>query len=105
MTEGAGERDFRFAMTCLGTGGWSCAELERLPLAYLKIPGDAIRGVANDPLGRAYVKVLNDTARHLGIESVAAQVDAADTLKALRAIGVRSGQGSYFSRPGPDPQW
>jgi diguanylate cyclase (GGDEF)-like protein len=105
MMEGTGERAFRFALTCLGSGSWSSAELERLPLAYLKIPGDAIRGVAKDPLGRAYVKVLHDTARHLGIESVAAQVDAADTLKTLRAIGVNSGQGSYFSRPAPDPQW
>jgi diguanylate cyclase (GGDEF)-like protein len=105
MMDGAGDRNFRFGLRCLGIGGWSCAELERLPLAYLKIPGDAIRSVASDPLGRAYVKVLHDTARHLGIESVAAQVDAADTLKTLRAIGVCSGQGSYFSRPGPDPQW
>ena len=103
MIEGAGERAFRFGLS--GAGAWSCSNLQHLPLAYLKIHGDAIRGVVSDPIERAYVKVMRDTALHLGVDSIAAHVDAADTLKALRSLEVGYGQGSYFGRPAPEPQW
>ncbi len=103
MAEGAEENAFCFGLS--GAGAWSCANLQHLPLAYLKIHGDAIRGLVADPIERAYVKVMRDTALHLGVDSIAAQVDAADTLKALRSLEVRCGQGSYFSRPAPEPHW
>jgi diguanylate cyclase (GGDEF)-like protein len=105
MLEHAGEKALHFALAGLGAGAWSCAGLQRLSLDYLKIPGDAIRGLVTDPIDRAYVKVMHDTARHLGINSVAEHVDAANTLKALRGLGVLQGQGSYFGRPAPEPQW
>jgi diguanylate cyclase (GGDEF)-like protein len=98
MIEGAGERAFHFALTGLGAGAWSCSSLQHLPLDYLKIHGDAVRGMVADPIDRAYVKVMHDTTRHLGINSVAEHVDAPDTLKALRRLEVRYGQGSYFGR-------
>jgi EAL domain-containing protein (putative c-di-GMP-specific phosphodiesterase class I) len=104
MIEGAGERGFHFALTGLGAGGSSSSGV-RLSIEFVKIHGDAIRGMATDPIDRAYVKVMRDTARHLGVDSVAEHVDGPETLKALRTLEVRFGQGSYFGRPAPEPQW
>ena len=100
-----GKRSFRFALIGFCAGASSCSQLKNLPLNFLKITGDAVRGLVSDPSDRAYVKVMHDTARHLGIDSVAEQVDAAETLKALCGLEVRYGQGNYFGRPASEPKW
>lgn len=100
----SGRRRLHFAVRGFGTGDWSSANLQHLTLDYLKIAGAAVRGLACDPVDRAFVKMLHNTAHHLGINSVAEEVDAAETLKALRGLEVRFGQGNYFSRPAAEPQ-
>lgn len=105
LAERRGKRAWHFALTHFDPAGWSRANLQHLRLDYLKIHGDAVRGVVADPVDRAYVKTMRDVAAHLRLASVAADVDGADTLKALQGLDVAFGQGSYFSRPAPEPAW
>ncbi len=51
----------------------------------------------------AFVKVMNDIARHLRVRSVAEHVETPDTVKALRGIGVQFAQGCYYHAPSPEP--
>jgi diguanylate cyclase (GGDEF)-like protein len=90
---------FRFALDDFGSGFSSFTHLKHLTVDYLKIDGGFIRDLAAEPTNLAFVKVINDIAHHLKIHSVAEYVETAESLKALRAIGVDYAQGSYFGMP------
>ena len=64
---------------------------------FLKIDSRFIGDLMVEPINLAFVKMMNDIARHLRIYSVAEHVDGVATIKALRGIGVRCGQGRYFN--------
>ena len=55
------------------------------------------RDLAAEPLNLAFVKVMNDIARHLRVPSVAEGVDDPATAEILRKAGVRYAQGVYFN--------
>ena len=92
---------FRFALDDFGAGFSSFAYLKNLAVDFLKIDGSFIRDLAAEPINLAFVKVMNDIARHLGIHSVAECVDDRRTAETLRKVGVRYAQGVYFNGPVP----
>ena len=92
---------FRFALEDFGAGLSSFAYLKDLAVDLLKIDGGFVRDLASEPLNLAFVKAMNDIARHLQIPSVAAGVDDALTAEILRKAGVRYAQGVYFNGPVP----
>ena len=92
---------FHFALDDFGAGFSSFAYLKNLAVEYLKIDGGFIRDLTTEPINQAFVKVMNDIARHLGIYSVAECVDDRRTVETLRKVGVRYAQGVYFNGPVP----
>ncbi len=92
---------FRFALEDFGAGLSSFSYLKDLAVDLLKIDGGFVRDLASEPLNLAFVKAMNDIARHLRVPSVAAGVDDALTAEILRKAGVRYAQGVYFNGPVP----
>ncbi len=91
----------RFSLDDFGSGLCSFGYLRQLPIDHLKIDGQFVRGMVDDPVDRAMVKSITEIGRTLGKKIIAEFVDRADTLDALRSLGVDFAQGYLFARPVP----
>ena len=105
MMEKLRQEGFRFALDDFGAGFSSFSYLKNLSVDFLKIDGSFVRDLVSEPINMAFVKVMNDIARHLRVHGVAEHVESAETLEAVRGIGVHFAQGHYFSPPTPKPTW
>ena len=94
-------RGFRFAMDDFGTGLSSFAYLKKLPVNYLKIDGEFVRDILNDPVDRAMVQTIHQIGHVLGMATIAEAIEDQATVKLLADMGVDYGQGFYLSRPAP----
>jgi EAL domain-containing protein (putative c-di-GMP-specific phosphodiesterase class I) len=91
----------RFALDDFGAGFSSFHYLKYLPLDYLKIDGDFIRGLAHSPTDQLVVKAMVDIARGMGMKTIAEFVEDAETVAMLRRLGVDYSQGYHHGRPEP----
>jgi len=91
----------RFALDDFGAGFSSFHYLKHLPLDYLKIDGDFVRGLATSPTDRLVVKAMVDIARGMGMKTIAEFVEDAETVSLLRELGVDYSQGYHHGRPVP----
>ncbi|ROH89679.1 EAL domain-containing protein [Stagnimonas aquatica] len=86
-----------------GDGGdTSLSQLSQIPLAGLKLSRGLLRNLMDDQLqgsSRRYLNALLGAARGLGIAVIATGVDSAETLSALRVIGLRWMQGERLVAP------
>ena len=89
-----------FAIDDFGTGFGSFHYLKHLPAEYLKIDGDFVR----HPRSRTDELVIESIVRiaqGLDKQTIGEFVEDADTLEALRRVGVDYAQGFYVGRPRP----
>lgn len=91
----------RVALDDFGAGASSFGYLKMLPVDSLKIDGQFIRGLIDNPLDAAAVRCFIDVARVMGIQTVAEYVDRPDVLARLREMGVDFAQGFLLHRPAP----
>ena len=89
----------RFALDDFGAGLSSFAYLKTLPLDYLKIDGQFIRGIAEDPVSGAIVSAINEMSHAMGLETIAEYVDGDATKKLLKRLGVDYAQGYGVAKP------
>lgn len=92
-------RGVRVALDDFGAGASSFGYLKRFPVDYLKIDGQFIRDIAEDPLNDATVRCFVEVARVLGIKTVAEYVESAEILSKLAVIGVDYAQGFHIHKP------
>lgn len=92
-------RGVRVALDDFGAGASSFGYLKRFPVDYLKIDGQFIRDITQDPLNDVTVRCFVDVARVLGIKTVAEYVENAETLSKLASIGVDYAQGFHIHKP------
>jgi len=95
------KRGVRVALDDFGAGASSFGYLKQFTVDYLKIDGQFIRGITEDPLSQVTVRCFVDVARTLGIKTVAEYVENADTLASLASIGVDYAQGFHIHKPEP----
>jgi len=93
----------RFALDDFGSGFSSFHHLKHLPVDYIKIDGQFVRGMANDPTDRAIVTSINDIAHSFGKQTVAEFVEEAETLALLQSFGVDYAQGFYIAEAEAEP--
>jgi len=95
------EMGCRFALDDFGVGLSSFGYLKTLPVDYLKLDGSFIQNMVNDSTDRAMVEAINDIGHTMNIRTIAEFVENAETLDALREIGVDYAQGFMVARPLP----
>jgi len=91
----------RFSLDDFGSGLSSFAYLKNLPVDFLKIDGSFVRELANDPIGCAMVKAINDIGHVMGLQTIAEWVENDMTLGILKTIGVNYAQGYAVEQPKP----
>jgi EAL domain-containing protein (putative c-di-GMP-specific phosphodiesterase class I) len=89
------------ALDDFGSGLGSFSSLKRLPVDYLKIDGEFVRGVTGNALDREMIRAIVLLAKAVGRRTVAELVPDADTLEALAADGVDLAQGFHIGHPRP----
>nr|AKQ01247.1 hypothetical protein [uncultured proteobacterium Rifle_16ft_4_minimus_1560] len=68
---------------------------------YLKIAGDFIEGMLDDPLHRAMVEAINQVGHVMGLITIAESVESQALIDTLREIGVDHAQGHGIDTPKP----
>ncbi len=91
----------RIALDDFGAGASSFGYLRTLPVDYLKIDGQFITGLLDDPLDDAAVRCSCEIARIVGVKTIAKSVESAQIRAALETIGVDLAQGYSVHRPEP----
>jgi len=93
------EKGCQFSLDDFGSGVSSFSYLKKLPVDYLKIDGNFIIDMVNDPIDRAMVKSINQVGHVMGLKTIAEYVEN-DALTALAAeIGIDYAQGYGISKP------
>lgn len=90
-----------FALDDFGAGHSSFRYLKHLPANILKIDGGFVQDMLKDNMNQALVKGMVSIAKSLDMQTIAEFVENADTVEALKAIGVNYAQGWYFHRAEP----
>jgi len=89
------------ALDDFGSGLSSFNYLRTLPVHYLKIDGQFVQNVADDPVDRSLVEAVVQIGRAMGIETVAERVERQEVFDVLKEIGVSYVQGYLLGRPAP----
>ncbi|WP_082962726.1 EAL domain-containing protein [Mycobacterium sp. E342] len=96
------DRGIGVAVDDAGAGYASFTQLLRLRPDIIKIDGELIAGIDDDPVKRALVIALNALASELHAKLVAEAVETASQLETLIRLGIEYGQGLHLGRPQPD---
>jgi len=91
----------RIALDDFGAGASSFGYLRMLPVDYLKIDGQYITGLLDDPLNNAAVRCFCEVAKAVGVKTIAEFVERSDIRDALSTIGVDMAQGYLIHHPEP----
>ncbi|MGH8288787.1 MAG: EAL domain-containing protein [Steroidobacteraceae bacterium] len=90
----------RAATTCSSTAFSFCSPAQ-LPVDYLKIDGEFVRGMSDDPVPRAMVKAIHALGKAMGIATIAECVESAGVRRQLEELGVDYVQGLEVGAPLP----
>src|SRR4029078_5568852 len=82
-----------------GTGYWSLAYLQRLPIDVLKIDRSFVTGMMVDPDSVAIVRAVLSLAEALGMSTTAEGIETVELARTLPTLGCSAGQGYYFAKP------
>jgi len=99
------ERGLAIVMDDFGSGHSSITDLKRLPLDAIKIDGNLVRGLPDDPESCAVVEALLSVAQRFGHATIAKNVENARQLEWLQAHNCTMGQGFYFAQPMSAPEF
>jgi diguanylate cyclase (GGDEF)-like protein len=91
----------RFALDDFGSGLSSFSYLKQLPVDYLKIAGNFVRGITEDPVDGAMVEAINKIGHVMGLRTIAEYVEREVVLERVREIGVDYVQGNAIAPPTP----
>lgn len=89
----------RFAMDDFGSGLSSFGYLKNIPLDYLKIDGQLVKGILTDTVDRAMVESINHIGHVMGLKTIAEWVEDTQTLQLLEEMGVDYAQGFALAKP------
>ncbi len=90
-----------FALDDFGSGLSSFGYLKNLPVDFLKIDGQFVKDIVDDPIDAAMVKSINEIGHVMGIQTIAEFVENDAILSKLKEIGVDYAQGYGIAKPEP----
>lgn len=91
----------KIALDDFGAGASSFGYLKKLSIDFLKIDGQFVRDLIEDPLDAAAVRCFADVAKVVGVKTIAEFVERTEVLNRLREIGIDYAQGYLLHRPEP----
>ncbi|PSB40469.1 diguanylate kinase, partial [filamentous cyanobacterium Phorm 6] len=91
----------QFALDDFGSGMSSFAYLKNLPVDYLKIDGNFIKNIAENPIDIAMVEAITKIAHVMGIKTIAEYVENQKIMDKLNELGVDYAQGYHLGKPQP----
>ncbi len=95
------EKGCRFSLDDFGSGLSSFSYLKTLPIDFLKIDGQFVREIAEDPVSNAMVAAINQMSHAMGLKTIAEYVESRAIKTQLSSLGVDYGQGFGIARPKP----
>ncbi|OYT94080.1 MAG: diguanylate cyclase [Burkholderiales bacterium PBB3] len=95
------QRGCKLSLDDFGSGLSSFAYLRTLPVDVLKIDGQFVKDMAQDPVSLAMVKSIHDIGCLMGKQTVAEFVENDAILELLHGIGVHYAQGYAVGYPQP----
>ncbi|MBX3581355.1 MAG: EAL domain-containing protein [Rhizobiaceae bacterium] len=93
------EHGFRFALDDFGSGMASFAYLRQLPVQFVKIDGDFVRAILDDPASSIIVESVIRLANCMGIQTIAESVETRELLAKLQPLGTHFAQGFALHVP------
>ncbi|WP_148862144.1 EAL domain-containing protein [Marinobacter fonticola] len=90
---------FLFSLDDFGSGFASYHYLRRLPVDFLKIDGEFVRKIIDDPMDEAMVRSMNEIGHIMGKKTIAEFVETQAVFDKLKEIGVDYVQGFAIGRP------
>jgi diguanylate cyclase (GGDEF)-like protein/PAS domain S-box-containing protein len=95
------DRGCRFVLDDFGSGLSSFRYLKSLEVEFLKIDGELVREIADDPIQREMVAAIHRIGESMGIQTIGEWVESSEIARALADIGVDYAQGWAVGRPVP----
>lgn len=95
------EKGCRFSLDDFGSGLSSFSYLKTLPIDFLKIDGQFVREIVEDPVSKAMVAAINQMSHAMGLETIAEYVENKAVKTQLAGLGVDYGQGFGIRKPRP----
>ncbi|MFK7836417.1 MAG: EAL domain-containing protein [Sulfitobacter sp.] len=94
-----------FALDNYGAGNTAIRYFKDFYFDILKIDGQFIRGIAQNPDNRAITGALLSIAEHFDMLTVAQSIETAEDAAILTQMGVDCMQGYHFCAPTVQPTW
>ncbi|MEV7661476.1 bifunctional diguanylate cyclase/phosphodiesterase [Paenarthrobacter sp. NPDC089316] len=88
-----------------GAGYSSMGYLRKLPVDRVKVDRQFVKDLGTDPTQLDFLAAIQQVIRSCGLEGVWEGIETAQEAELLRSIGCTSGQGYYFGRPLPEPEF
>lgn len=101
ILEGAREMGLRVALDDFGKGYSSLATLDQLPIGYLKIDQEFVRGIGRRSKDEYLIRAIAGFSRGVSIPIVAEGIETEEQLRWLRSEGIPLGQGYLLAVPQP----
>ncbi|WP_442923266.1 EAL domain-containing protein [Microcoleus sp. A2-D3] len=89
----------QFALDDFGSGMSSFAYLKNLPVDYIKIDGNFIKHLAENPIDIVMVEAITKIAHVMGIKTIAEYVESQAVMDKLKELGVDYAQGYFLGKP------
>jgi diguanylate cyclase (GGDEF)-like protein len=91
----------KFALDDFGSGMSSFAYLKSLPVDYIKIDGNFIKNITDNPIDIAMVEAITKIAHVMGIKTIAEYVESQAVMDKIKELGVDYAQGYFLGKPQP----